>query len=187
MTSLKGRPNTALLVVDVQNGVVGEAFDRDAVVGRIAALVDRAREAGVAVVWVQHSSEELTRGSQAWQLVPELLRRASEKVVHKKHGDAFEGTRLEQVLAGLGIGHLVVSGAETGACIRSTMHGGFARGYDVTLVADAHTTNDLSAWGAPPPRVEIDYTNLYWQYETAPRRRARVVATDEVDFGPGGC
>jgi isochorismate hydrolase len=90
---------------------------------------------------------------------------------------------LETVLADAGAGHLVVTGAETDACIRSTIHGAFVRGYDVTLVADAHTTNDNSKWGAPPPGQVIAHTNLYWQYHSAPGRTAAVTETKQVTFG----
>ena len=89
-----------------------------------------------------------------------------------------------ETLATTGVGHLVVTGAQTDACIRSTIHGAFARGYDVTLVGDAHTTEHLSAWGAPPPEQVIAHTNLYWQHQSAPGRTARVVPTGAVAF-PG--
>lgn len=183
MTTLTDRPNTALLVVDVQNGVMREAHDREAVVANIAALVDKARSAGVDVVWVQHTSDELPRDSETWQYIPELVRRDAEPLVHKTYGDAFEATDLEAVLAARGIGRLVVAGAQTDACIRSTLHGAIVRGYDATLVADAHTTEDLSAYGAPVPGQVIAHTNLYWQYQTAPGRTAGTLKTEEVDFG----
>ena len=182
MTTLSDRPHTALLVIDVQNGVVGEAFQRDVVVANIGALVERAREQGVPVVWVQHSSEELARGSEAWEYVPELVRQDPEPVVHKTFGDSFEATDLEDVLAAAGVGRLVVAGAQTDACIRSTIHGAFTRGYDVTLVGDAHTTEDQSSWGAPPPDKVIAHTNLYWQFQDAPGRSAAVTETKEVTF-----
>ena len=95
----------------------------------------------------------------------------------------LEDTTLETVLSGLGVGRLVVVGAQTDACIRSTLHGAFARGYDATLVSDAHTTEDQSAWGAPPPDQVIAHTNLYWTYQTAPGRTAGTVETKDVDFG----
>lgn len=183
MTTLEERPHTALLVIDVQRGVVASAHERDAVVANIAALVDRARAEDVPVVWVQHSDEGLARGSEDWEYVPELPRRDTEPLVHKNHGDSFEATDLERVLAGAGIGHLVVAGAETDACIRSTIHGAFVRGYDVTLVADAHTTNDQSEWGAPAPAQVIAHTNLYWRFHSAPGRTAAVVETKGVAFG----
>ncbi|MCD9875605.1 cysteine hydrolase family protein [Streptomyces guryensis] len=183
MTTLQERPHTALLVIDVQQGVVASAHERDAVVATIAALVDKARAADVPVVWVQHSDEGLKQGSDDWQYVSELPRRDAEPLVHKNHGDSFEGTDLEQVLAAAGVGHLVVTGAETDACIRSTIHGAFVRGYDVTLVADAHTTNDNSKWGAPTPDQVIAHTNLYWQYHSAPGRTAAVTEAKQVTFG----
>ncbi|MCI3272473.1 cysteine hydrolase family protein [Streptomyces cylindrosporus] len=183
MTTLPERPKTALLVIDVQRGVVASAHERDAVITNIATLVDKARAQDVPVVWVQHSDDGLVKGSDDWQYVPELPRRASEPVVHKNYGDAFEATDLETVLGAAGVGHLVVTGAETDACIRSTIHGAFTRGYDVTLVGDAHTTNDNSAWGAPPPDQVIAHTNLYWRYHSAPGRRAAVTEAGAVTFG----
>ncbi|GHF44307.1 nicotinamidase-related amidase [Amycolatopsis bartoniae] len=183
MTTLQNRPNTALLVVDVQNGAVAGAHARDAVVENIANLVDRARQEGVPVVWVQHSDEELARGSDEWRIVPELAPAESEPLVEKQYGDAFDDTDLEDVLARLAVGHLVVTGAETDACIRSTLHGAVVRGYDATLVGDAHTTGDRTRWGAPPPEQVIAHTNLYWKYHTSPGRRATTVPTKEVDFG----
>jgi nicotinamidase-related amidase len=185
MTTLVNRPNTALLVIDVQNGVVGEAYDRDNVVANIGTLVDKARAADVDVVWVQHSSDQLSRDSENWQYVPELVRRDSEPLVEKTYGDSFEETDLESVLAARGIGRLVVAGAQTDECIRSTLHGAIVRGYDATLVGDAHTTEDLSSYGAPPPDKVIAHTNLYWKYHTAPGRSAGTVDTAEVDFAAG--
>jgi nicotinamidase-related amidase len=182
MTTLIDRPLTALVVIDVQNGVVAEAYQRDTVIANIGALVDRAREGGVPIVGVQHSDEELEEGSEAWRYVSELERRESEPLVPKHFGDSFEGTDLEEVLADRGVGRLIVTGAQTDACIRSTIHGAFARGYDVTLIGDAHTTEDHSAWDAPPPDRVIAHTNLYWRYETAPGRTADVVNTADVSF-----
>jgi nicotinamidase-related amidase len=180
MTTLMDRPGTALIVIDVQNGVVADAYRRDAVVANIGTLVDRARDEDVLVVWVQHSDDQLEKGSDAWAYVPELGRRDSEPLVDKTYGDSFEDTDLEEVLARAGIGRLIVAGAQTDACVRSTMHGAFARGYDVTLVSDAHTTVDQRDWGAPPPDKVIAHTNLYWRFETAPGRTAAVTETKDV-------
>jgi nicotinamidase-related amidase len=182
MTTLTNRPKTALLVIDVQNGVVGEAFDRDRIVANIAAAVDRARAAGVDVVWVQHNSDDLPRDSDNWQYVRELVRDDAEPLVQKWYPDSFEDTDLEEVLAARGIGRLFVSGAQTDECIRSTLHGAIARGYDATLISDAHTTEDLSPYGAPTPDKVIAHTNLYWQYHRAPGRTAGVVTTADLDF-----
>jgi nicotinamidase-related amidase len=183
MTTLENRPNTALLVIDVQNGVVAEAHERDSVVANIGGLVEKARQEQVPVVWVQHSDDDLERGSDSWRIVPELAPSEAEPLVEKNYGDSFEDTTLESVLADRGIGRLVVVGAQTDACIRSTLHGALARGYDAILVSDAHTTEDQSAWGAPPPEQVIAHTNLYWTYQQAPGRTAGTVVTKDVDFG----
>jgi nicotinamidase-related amidase len=182
MSTLVNRPNTALLVIDVQNGVVGHAYDRDTVVANVAAVVEKARTAGVEVVWVQHNSDELPRDSENWQYVPELVRQDSEPLVQKAYGDSFEATDLEAVLAERGVGRLVVTGAQTDECIRSTLHGAITRGYDATLVSDAHTTEDLTAYGAPSPEKVIAHTNLYWHSHTAPGRTAGTVTTADVTF-----
>ena len=183
MTTLANRPNTALLVVDVQSGVVAGTPRRDEVVANIGSLVEKARHEHVPVVWVQHSDKGLERGSDDWQIVPELTPDSSEPLIEKNYGDSFDDTPLETVLSSLGVGRLLVVGAQTDACIRSTLHGAFVRGYDVTLVSDAHTTDDQSAWGVPPPEQVIAHTNLYWTFQTAPGRTAGTVATDDVDFG----
>lgn len=182
MTTLTARRKTALLIVDVQNGVVQHAHERDAVVANIAALVNNARREFVPVVWVQHSSEQLPKGSDEWQIVPELVPGEAEPVIHKNYGDAFESTNLEAVLSALGVGKLLVAGAQTDACIRSTLHGAFVRGYDTVLVSDGHTTVNRTAMGAPPPNQVIAHTNLYWSYQAAPGRTAGTVAARDVDF-----
>jgi nicotinamidase-related amidase len=184
MTTLPDRPNTALLVIDVQKGVVAGTPRRDSVIANIGTLVDRAREGDVPVVWVQHSDDQLERGSESWEYVPELVRRDEEPLVHKLYFDSFEDTELETVLAERGVGRLVVTGAQTDGCIRSTLHGAFVRGYDVTLVGDAHTTEDLTEYGAPAPEQVIAHTNLYWNWHSAPGRRGGTVGTAEVTFAP---
>ncbi|MCY1242253.1 Peroxyureidoacrylate/ureidoacrylate amidohydrolase RutB [compost metagenome] len=169
-------------MIDVQNGVVADVHQRDAVVANIATLVAKARGERVPIVWIQHSDEQLEKGSAPWEYVPELTRQEPEPLVHKSFADSFEDTDLEDVLAAAAVGRLVVTGAQTDECIRSTIHGAFVRGYDVTLVGDAHTTEDQSEWGAPPPDKVIAHTNLYWKYHTAPGRTAAVEDTQDVTF-----
>src|SRR5215831_16678183 len=183
MSTFENRPNSALLVVDMQNGVIEGAYRRDAVVANIGTLIGKARRERVPIIWVQHSDRQLARGSDSWRIVAELNPGSAEPLVEKNYGDAFEATTLEMVLSGLAVGRLVLVGAQSDACIRSTLHGAFVRGYDVTLVTDAHTTEDQTAWGAPPPDQVISHTNLYWTYQTAPGRTASTVATGDVDFG----
>jgi nicotinamidase-related amidase len=182
MTTLRDRPNTALLVVDMQNGAVARAANLDSVVANIQALVDRARDASVPVVWVQHNDQHLVHGTEPWRLVSALRPSGGDRLIEKSYGDAFEDTELEHVLSDLAVGRLIVVGAQTDACVRSTLHGAFARGYDATLVSDAHTTEDHTEWGAPPPEQVIAHTNLYWEYQTAPGRTAGTIETKDVDF-----
>lgn len=183
VTTLENRPNAALLVIDVQNGVVEGNFERDTVVANIDRLVDKARQNGIPVIWVQDSAESRDTGSEPWQIVPELTPIDTDPRIDKKYGDSFEDTDLESVLSDLSVGHLFVAGAQTDACIRSTLHGAFTRGYDTTLVGDAHTTEDQTEWGAPPPGQVIAHTNLYWNFQAAPGRTAGVIQTNDVDFG----
>ena len=182
MTTLENRPNTAVVVVDVQNGVVEGTHQRDAVVANIASLVEKARGASVPVIWVQHSDEGLDKGSDNWQIVPELKPDDSDPHVDKSYADSFEDTNLESVLSDLGVGRIFLAGAQTDECIRSTLHGALVRGYDATLVSDAHTTEDLREWGAPSPDLVISHTNMYWENHKAPGRTAGIVETKDVDF-----
>jgi nicotinamidase-related amidase len=152
MTTLENRPATALLVVDMQNGVIASAHARALVMANIGILVEKARRDRIPVIWVQHFDNQLMRGSDEWRIVPELSPRDTEPLVEKTYGDAFEDTNLANVLLTLRVGRLFVVGAETDACIRSTLHGALVRGYDVTLVSDAHTTNDQTSWGGTTAR-----------------------------------
>ena len=93
------------------------------------------------VIWVQHSSDELAEGSDEWGYVAELQREDSEPLVHKRYGDSFEGTDLESELAQRGVGRLVITGAQTDACIRSTLH---------SRHSPAATTPSSSATPTPP-------------------------------------
>lgn len=186
MTTLANRPNTALLVIDMQRGVVAQAYEVDRVVANINTLVAKARAEDVPVIWVQHSDDEMPRDSEGWQYLPELIRKADEPLVHKRYGDSFEETDLEAILSELEVGRVVVTGAQTDECIRSTLHGALVRGYDALLVEDAHTTEDLREWGAPlSPDQAIAYTNMYWKWSRAPGRAGGTIPTAEVDFTTG--
>ncbi len=183
MTSLQNRPNTALVVIDMQRGVVSDAFEVERVVTNINTLIDKARAERIPVVWIQHSDDDLAEGTDEWQFVEDLSPADDEPLVHKHYGDSFEETDLESILAEHGVGRLVVTGAQTDACIRSTLHGALVRGYDATLVSDAHTTEDMRQWGAPiGPDEAIAYTNLYWNFSAAPHRSGDTAPTDDIDF-----
>ncbi|MDQ0141329.1 cysteine hydrolase family protein [Cupriavidus necator] len=182
MTTLADRPNTALVIVDLQNEVVANAYRRHEVLDAVNMLIERARNARVPVVWVRHADDELTAGSKGWQIVAELAPAPGEVIVEKNYSDTFEGTDLEKVLTRLGVGKLIVAGAQTAMCIRSTLHGALVRGYDATLVSDAHTTEDMTKRGAPPPDAVIRHTNLYWSNQRAPGRLGGVISSEDADF-----
>lgn len=179
-----GTDKSAVIVIDVQNDVVATSTNRDQMVANIRTLVDKARGEGVPVVWVQHSHETgMPQGSDGWQIVPELQPGDGEPVVHKTFGDSFADTDLAEHLERLGVDHLVVTGAQTDMCVRSTLHGALARGYDTTLVGDAHGTEDLREWGSPVDQEgAIAYTNLYWGESKTHEAEGSVVATSEVEF-----
>ena len=142
MTSLTNRPRRALVVVDVQERVMEDAWERERIESNIRTLVDAARAEDVPVVWVQHNSAGMPLGSDSWQLVDGLDPRDDEPRVDKQYRNSFEQTDLEDVLARLEVGSLVICGAQTNNCVRHTLHGAIDRGYDVVLVEDAHTTSD---------------------------------------------
>ena len=183
MATLPNRSGSALLVVDMQRDVVSQAHDRDRVIANIQELVERARSTNVPVIWVQHGDDGLLEGSDGWQYVDELTRQSDEPLVKKSYGDSFEDTDLQSLLKERDVGHVVVTGAQTDACIRSTLHGALARGYDTTLVGDAHTTEDMQAWGSPiSPEQAIGFTNMYWNHTDAPGRTCATVNTADVIF-----
>ncbi|WP_232667871.1 isochorismatase family protein [Pseudonocardia sp. TRM90224] len=156
MSTLDNRSSSAVLLIDPQIGVLDGAYERDAVIAALERLVERARGAGVPVGWVQHNDDHVVRGTDGWKFVPELAPGPGEPLIEKSFADA---------------------------CVRSTIHGGLTRGYDVTLVGDAHTTGDHSEWGAPPPGLVIAHTNLYWSEQAAPGRTAGTATADAVDLG----
>ncbi|MBO9661815.1 cysteine hydrolase family protein [Dokdonella sp.] len=183
MSALQNRPRTALLVVDVQRDVVANAFRRDEVVAVVAGLVERARAAATPVIWVQHEDAELVPGSDGWRLVEALVPAAGEAIVRKRYRDAFDDTDLEPILADARVGRLFVTGAQSDFCIRSTLHGALARGYDAVLVADAHTTDDMPLGDASLSAAQIvAHMNRYWHGQTAPGRSGGAVRAVDVDF-----
>ncbi len=175
---------TALLVIDVQNAVVADAWDAAGVVSRIATVIGAARQSGTPVVYIQHDTpgeEELAIGSDAWRFHPDVTPGDGEPVVAKQHGDAFVETALEETLADLGAGHLILVGAESDACVRSTSYGALRAGYDVTLVNDAHTTSDRpNGDGIIPAELIVAHVNLANQFIDYPDTRSRVASHTEV-------
>lgn len=169
-----------LLVIDLQVGVLDGCLDPDGVVRRTAALVDRARAEGVPVVWVQDHGD-LPEGTPGWQLAAPLVRADDEPLVRKEYRDSFAGTDLAEVLSGLGATRLVVAGAQSDYCIRTTTQAAAARGFDVTLVSDAHTTTDAT-WDGVAVSAEqiVAHTTMYFSGLRYPGRAYGVAAHDAV-------
>ncbi|QZQ55471.1 cysteine hydrolase [Curtobacterium sp. TC1] len=176
---------TALLVIDLQRGVLQGCFDADGVLGRTAQLVERARSTGVPVVWVQdHGS--FAEGTDAWALAAPLERRAGEPLVRKEYRDSFADTRLADVLDALGVQHLVVAGAQSDYCVRTTTQAAAARGFDVTLVSDAHTTTDAEYDGVLITGEQIvAHTNMFFDSLRYPGHRCAAELHDQVQFQAG--
>ena len=158
---------TALVVIDMQKAVLEASAHSEKILANVAALVEKARAEGVPVVWVQHESERIPRNTPGWQYVDELVFAPGEPLVPKTYADAFAETELKGVLEGLGAKHFYLCGAMTDACIRSTLFGGVYRGYDVTLVADAHTTADRDEFGYTADQA-VAIVNMMANYTVLP-------------------
>jgi len=176
---------SVLLVVDFQVGVVKDAWDAMRVAGNIARAVERARARGVPVIWVQHEDDDMPRGSPQWQFAPELVPAADEFRVYKRHNSAFENTPLEPELARLGATHIVLAGAATNWCIRSGAYAALERGYDLTLVKDAHTTTSIARGNGTVIEAEgiVDDLNVAMTWQDYPGRSSQTATADEVVFG----
>jgi nicotinamidase-related amidase len=189
MATVRSGGKGVLLVVDVQVGVMAQAWDAARVVGNVSRAVERARAHGVPVIWVQHADADLRRGTPEWQLAPQLEPAQGEPLIHKQFNSSFEETTLETELARLGATHIVLAGASTNWCIRATAYGALDRGYDLTLVKDAHTTTTMDLGNGT--RIEaasvIDDLNLAMIWLTYPGRKNGTATAEEVDFAaPGG-
>lgn len=167
----------ALLVVDAQNGAMEETFSRGKVTSAISRLVDSARKIGVPLVWIQHEDEGMPNGSPQWEIVPELCPASNEIRVSKTYSDSFADTDLEKILSSLGVTHVYLCGAQSDACIRSTLFGALYRGFDATLVTDAHTTVERSQVGYTAEQA-IALVNLMASYTLLPHVRSSVATAD---------
>ncbi len=184
MATVREGNKGVLIVVDVQVGVVREAFEAPRIVGNVARAVERARAAGVPVLWVQHADDELVRGSPEWAWAPALVPRPGEPLVHKQFNSAFEQTTLDEHLAELGAAHIVLAGAASNWCIRATAYGALERGYDLTLVSDAHTTGTMVLDNGETVEAAgvIRELNIAMTWLSYPGRRNAVATAEQVAF-----
>ena len=170
---------TALVVIDVQQGVVGEAYHRDEVLANIQLLLERARSSGTPVIYVQHIEPSMQPGTPLWQIHPTVAPHEGEPAIQKKSPDAFHETRLQEELAARGIKRLIITGAQTQMCVDTTTRRAVASGYDVLLVSDAHTTDDSET--LPAEQIIAFYNETldgFWAGE----HRVRVQPTSEIHF-----
>ena len=185
--STRSGNQAALLVVDMQVGVIAQAWQRDRIVANVALAVQRARAAQVPVIWVQHDDDELQRGTPQWEWVPELSPLTTDARCFKRYNSAFEDTDLLPLLDQLGVSHIYLAGAVTNWCIRATAYGALDRGFDLTLIGDAHMTRDIEL--GPDhvvlARSMIDDLNLAMRWLSYPGRKNAVASAAEVDFGGG--
>lgn len=189
MATVREGKRGILMVVDVQVGVLKEAWDAPRIIGNVARAVERARAQDVPVIWVQHSDENLVFGSPQWQWVPELIPALGEPLIHKHFNSSFEQTTLEEELARLGATHIALAGAATNWCIRATAYGALERGYDLTLVKDAHTTETMVLDDGT--RIEassvVHELNIAMTWLSYPGRTNATAKAEEVRFAiPGG-
>ena len=185
MSTIRSGKQAVLLIVDVQAGVVATAWEAPRVVANVARVVERAREQSVPVIWVQHDDDDLPRDSAAWQLAEGLAPVAGEARIFKQHNSSFEATRLDDELARHGASHIVLAGAASNWCIRATAYGALERGYDLTLVKDAHTTRDIElrdGFKIEAARV-VDELNIAMTWLSYPGRTNATATAEEVDFG----
>ena len=183
MSTFKDRGRSALLVIDVQNGVVADAFSRNDVIAHIKDVLVKAREKNVPVIWVQHSDEELVIDSHSWQIVPELVPIPGEHIVRKLFRSSFEETNLDALLETLSVDHLYICGAQTNNCVRHTNHAALERGYDITLIRDGHTTSGYEWKGRTIVAADvINEQNDNLSGYALPGRKASVVESSAITF-----
>ena len=140
-------------------------------------------------MWVQHASDQLEHGSAPWQWVPELVPAARETLIHKNFNSSFEQTTLEEELARVGATHITLAGAMSNWCIRATAYAALERGYDLTLVKDAHTTANIDLGNGKMIEAAniVAELNIAMTWLAFPGRVNGTATSNTVDFAtPGG-
>jgi nicotinamidase-related amidase len=174
--------DTALVVIDAQIGVVGEAYRHDEVLDNINLLLDRARTSGTPVIYIQHNEPkggELEPGMPKWPIHPAIAPHDGEPVIQKESPDSFHETPLQAELEARGIKRLVITGGQTQICVDTTVRRAVAQGYNVLLASDAHTTDDSET--LPAEKIIAFYNetlNGFWAGEHV----VRVRPASEIHF-----
>jgi nicotinamidase-related amidase len=145
---------SALLVVDLQKGIVGmpTVHPIDGVIRNSVALLEAFRARKLPVVLINVDGVPPGRAEQSraprdfpagWaDLIPELNRQPTDHVVTKRARGAFTHTDLEKYLRDNGVTQLVITGVATGSGVESTARHAHELGFNVTLAIDAMTDTD---------------------------------------------
>ncbi len=184
MATIREGNKQVLVVVDAQVGVMRETWEAPRIIKNIGLAVEKARASNVPVVWVQHADEELVHGTPEWQWVPELSPAKDEARIDKQFNSSFEQTTLEETLAQHDASHIVLAGAATNWCIRATAYGALERGYDLTLLKDAHTTESMElANGVTIEAARVvDELNIGIRWVSYPERTNNTATVEEINF-----
>lgn len=169
---------TALLIIDVQNGMFLEnysVYKGEEQLRNLQSLIKKARLADVPVVYVQHNeSEGLVNGTYDWEIHPAISPEEGDLIIQKHTPDSFHETTLHDELKVKGIQDLIITGNQTEICIDTTCRRAFSLGYHVTLVKDAHGTWDSDLLSA---QQIIDHHN-----QLLGMAFADLKATKEIEF-----
>jgi len=175
-------PATALLVIDVQSALIASADRGAEIVATIRRLIDRARAANLAVIYLQHchaTYQPMMKGAPGWSIHRDVAPASGELVIEKAASDGFYQTTLQSELDRLGISRLIVCGLQTEFCVDTTCRAAFSRGFDVVLAADGHATTD----GPVPAEDVVRHHNYALAHLAHPDRRITVAPSAEIDFG----
>ena len=184
MALIRSGNNLALVVVDPQVGVFQDAWDDHRIIDNIIDVVSKARLQKIPVIWVRHSDDDLIQESSAWQWLPKLSPISTEAIIDKQYNSAFEATSLERSLAQLNVSHITLCGAATNWCIRSTAYAALERGYDLTLIKDAHTTESLVLGNDVTVQAKdiIDELNAVMTWVAYPGRSITTLDAKDLSF-----
>lgn len=172
----------ALLIVDMQKVSFTPKtprFDTENVIVRIKTLSELFRVNGLPVIFIQHNGckqNYCAPGSKEWEILDELIRNPGDQVISKEANDAFYQTQLHQFLQMNHINELVITGCATDFCVDATVKSALTHDYNVTIIADAHTTADRPFLEAAKV---IDYFNWVWADLIPTEGKVKVVTSSE--------
>jgi nicotinamidase-related amidase len=167
--------NAALLIIDVQRGLFNRPtpiYNADQLLKNIQTLVDRSHENDIPVFYIQHQNNSmLVEGTEAWELHPQIHPETGDRLVHKRHGSAFQETDLGRELRARDVGKIFVTGLVTHGCVRATCLNALELGYKVVLVEDAHSNYSKDA-----ERIIADW------HKKLREKGVTLTATEEIQF-----